>query len=118
MMEKIRVWIRTRKPDGSYEGHYEEIRSSEFNGTIFTGSPESPQITLNCGRIFDIYAGNDGELGYTEEIDNSDPVLIKKISDENEARLRTYYERHPEEDPKNLPTHPNCRCWISSLLSD
>jgi hypothetical protein len=66
------IWVRTRKSDGTYEGHYEKVKTSEFDGVIFTGPPETPQITLKNGRVLDVYAGNDGELGYIEEIDKSE----------------------------------------------
>ena len=61
-MEIIDVWIRTRKPDGTYEGHYEKFNASEFDGAVFSGSPESPQITLKNGHVFDIYTRYDGDL--------------------------------------------------------
>ena len=111
MTNKTQVWVRTRQPDGSYEGHEETINSSELDGAAFTGDPLSPQITLKNGRVFNIYAGNDGELGYSEEIDNSDPELIRKNREIEDARLKEYYEEHPDQDPKNKPLHTNCRCY-------
>lgn len=110
-MKTIEVWVRTRKPDGSYEGHNEMFNRSDFDGAVFTGSPEHPQITLKNGHVLEVYAGNDGEIGYNEEIDNSDPVLIARLKKEQKERDAEYYRLHPDEDPKNIPAPANCRCY-------
>lgn len=106
--EKIPVWIRTISPDGTTEGHDEKWDKSVLIGATLTDLGE---LTLPDGRIVNFYAGNDGEIGYTLEIDNSDPALIARLKKEREERDAEYYRQHPEEDPSNLPRAPNCRCF-------
>ena len=113
----VRIWVRTTRPDGSSEGHEETLDEKEFEGaTVLSIDPH--QILLKNGRELNVYAGNDGELGYEEEIDNSDPELMRKNQEAKDARLKAYYAKHPEEDPGNLPLHVNCRCVVVRCEED
>jgi hypothetical protein len=106
----MQLWIRTRNPDGSYKGREVGIPDQELEGATF--NPSNQSLTTKTGRIIYMTANYDGEISYTEEIDNSDPALIAKLKEEREKRDEEFYKLHPELRPFPPPVHVNCRCVL------
>lgn len=101
----MKLWVRTRNPDGSYSGKDVEIPDDTIEGAVVE---DFTHIQLKDGRVFTMSAGYDDEIEFTEDIDNGDPVLIAKLNEEQERRNEEYYRRHPE--LRAVPRHVNCRC--------
>lgn len=116
--QKIDIWVQKTAPDGTTESYGKTLYDFKFKGAkVLSVFDNEIRIKLKSGKILVGTPTNDGDIGWTQYIDESDPVLIAKRKKEENEQLEKYYQKHPEERPLQI-TYPNCRCNIHKISAD
>jgi hypothetical protein len=111
--QKIDIWVQKTKSDGTTESYGKTTYDFKFKGAkVLSVFNNGIRIKLKSGQILVGTPTNDGDIGWTQYIDESDPLLIEKRKKEENEQLERYYQEHPEGGPISI-IHPNCRCHIT-----